>query len=318
MPAGFEGEVFLEDLHDLGRIGFAVCAFFTPGDGYERYARRLARSCSRFGLPYSVWRAPAVHRSISRRGSADLRFTKPSFITFNLERMAGCDVAYLDVDTFFVANPVTLLEARASRSDLAVYNWLNDPQNEAYLPDNRKLVSAERRSDFYVFSHRVGWSSTEQLVCSGLTQFHGNTDAARLLLAAWQQAIAANPNSADDDCLNFAHNHATRQGLRLRHLWLTKSYARYPWWPHVEPVVLHPDIPALAQVHAPVAELDGWGAVDLGHCTLNDAPPLFPADGGVDVRTGTVFRVKAEKRPVPSGHYAGRFWIYGPDEGLDA
>jgi hypothetical protein len=91
--ARFEGEVFLENLDGLDRTGFAACAFFTPDARLERCARRLARSCERLGLPYSVSRAPAVHPSISMRGTGDLRFTKPSFIASNLDRLAGSDIA---------------------------------------------------------------------------------------------------------------------------------------------------------------------------------------------------------------------------------
>ena len=81
-----------ERLGGLDRTGFAVCAFLSAGDGYESYARRLVASCRKFSLPHSIWRAPAVHCSISLRGSADLRFTKPAFIGFCLDRLAGASV----------------------------------------------------------------------------------------------------------------------------------------------------------------------------------------------------------------------------------
>ena len=314
---GFEGKVFLEDLREQERVGFVVCAFFTPGDGFEAYARRLARSCQGFGLPYSLWLAPAVHRSISLRGSTDLRFTKASFITFNLDRLPGVAVAYLDVDAYFVAEPTSLVRARASQCDLAIYNWLNDPHNEAYLPANGRLASGHQASDTYVFSHRVLWSSSEQLICSGMTQYYGNTAPARLLLEAWQQTIAGNSRSADDECLNYAHNNAVLDGLRLHSLWLDKAYARCPWWPHVEPVVLHPDIPARGQLSRAVEPAGNRRCIYLERCVANDTPALFPPDGGVDTRTGTVFRHGPDKQPIPVGHYAGPFWIYDENAGLD-
>jgi len=321
MAAGakFEGEVFLEDLRELDRTGFAACAFFTPDDRLERCARRFARSCERLGLPYSVWRAPAVHPSISARGTGDLRFTKPSFIGWALDRLAGNDVAYFDADTCLVAAPLGLVEARMSGCDFAVYNWLADPHNAAYLPANRRIASGERASDLYAFTHRVTWSSAEQLICSGATQYYAHSAAARELLVAWQAAIAANPRSADDKCLDFAHNNALGRGLPLRRRWLGKAYVRCPWWPHVEPIVLHPDIPALAQTHVPVDESDGRKRVDTARCVPNETPLLFPQGCAVDTRTGIVYRIAPDGRLQETDRYPGRFWIYAPadvDEAL--
>lgn len=315
MPGGFTGDVFLEDLSGLDQAGFAVCAFFTPGDGYERYARRLADSCRRHGLPHSLWRAPAVHCSISWRGNPDLAFTKPSFIGACLDRLGGAAVAYLDVDTVVTARPESWFAARTAGHDFAIYNWLADPHNETYLPANHKLVSPEPQSRFYLFSHRVEWRSEAQLICSGVTQFYAATAAARALLAGWQDTIARNPRSADDQSLNYAHNNPAPGAPPLRALWLDKGYARCPWWPHVPPVVLHPQIPALAQPFVPVAEDGGRRAVYTERCARNEAPLLFPRDGGVDVSTGIVFRLDAGGRPQPAGRHAGRFWIFSEDPG---
>ncbi len=310
---GFEGELFLEDLGGLDRTGFAICAFLSAGGGYERYARRLVDSCRRFGLPHSVWRVPAVHCSISLRGAPDLRFTKPSFIAFCLDRLAGAAVAYLDVDTLVMAHPQAFFTACATRCDFAIYNWMSDPHNEAYLPANHKLVSTDERSNFYLYSHRVEWLSAEQLTCSGVTQFYANTAAARGLLAGWQQTIVENPRSADDESLSFAHNNPQTGTPPLRPLWLDKAYARYPFWPHVAPVILHPPIPAIAQPFTPVIESDQRPRIHLDRCTKNTTPTLFPRDGGVDARTGVTFHLDAQGRPQRDGHYGGRFWIYSED-----
>ncbi|WKZ11778.1 MAG: hypothetical protein QY320_11900 [Gammaproteobacteria bacterium] len=312
-PARFTGELFLEDLAGLERTGFVVCSFFTPGDGYERYARRLAASCRRFGLPHSLWRVPVVHHSISWRGSPDLRFTKAGFIEACLDRLGGPGVAYLDVDMLVAAQPQSLCEAQAAGHDFAVYNWFGDPRNEAYLPANHQLASTAPESSFYLFSHRVEWCSHSQLNCSGSTQFYRNSPAARALLARWQQTIAANPRAADDQSLNFAYNNPIPGTPPPRALWLDKAYMRCPWWPHVAPVILHPQIPALSQPFAAVAESAGGRLVHFEHCTRNETPLLFPRDGGVDTATGIVFRLDAQGRPQPVGRYEGRFWIYGED-----
>lgn len=310
---GFEGELFLEDLGQVRATGFVVCAFFSAGGGYENYARRLASSCRRFDLPCSLWRAPAVHSSISWRGAPDPRYTKASFVTHCLDRMDGASVAYLDVDTLLVARPQAWFDARDSGRDFAIYNWLHDPQNEAYLPNNRKLVSPEPESGFYTFSHRVGWRSDQQLNCSGPAQYYANSAAARRLLDRWQATVALNPRSADDECLNWAYNNPEPGQPAPDSVWLDKAYARYPWWPHVAPVILHPDIPALSQPFHPVKSPGGEPSIHLDRCTANDTPLLFPQDGGVEIRSGTIFRVDTHGHPQPVGRYPGRFWIYSED-----
>ncbi len=316
-PARFTGEPFLEDLAGLGRAGFVVCAFFTPGDGYESYARRLAASCHRFGLPHSLWLAPAVHGSISWRGGADLGFTKPSFISSCLERFAGTGIVYLDVDMLVAAHPQSFFDAQEAGCDFAVYNWFADPHNEAYLPANHKLAAPEPESHFYLFSHRVEWCSQEQLNCSGSTQFYGNSAAARSLLAGWQRTIADNPRAADDQSLNFAYNNPAPGTPLPRARWLDKAYVRCPWWPHVAPVILHPQIPALSQPFTAVAESAECRLVHLDRCTRNETPLLFPRDGGVDTATGIVFRLDQQGHPQPVGRYEGRFWIYREDPALE-
>jgi hypothetical protein len=317
MIAGFEGDVFLEDLAGLDRTGYAVCAFFTGGDGFERYARRLAGSCRQFGLPHSLWRAPAIHNSITLRGTGDLRFTKPAFIAFQMDRLAGAGVVYLDVDTLYVAEPRFLADARATGHDFAVYNWLADPHNETYLPVTGRLSPPPGAPDLYRFHHRMEWRSTDQLVCSGLHQYYGPTPAARALLADWYQAIARNARAADDFCLSFAYNNPPAGRPALKPLWLDKACVRLPWWPHVEPVLLHPDLPALAQPFVPIDESSGRRTVYLDRCTPNGTTPVLPRDAVVDVRTGTIGRL-LDGKLQPTGRYPGRFWTYPEETGFEA
>jgi len=316
LPIPFEHRVFRENHDRVDSTGFLVCAFFTPDDQrLERYAVRLANSCERFQLPYSIYCLPGVHRSISMRGGDDLRFTKSNFVAFNLERFPGRDVLYMDADTFFVQRPSVLLGLKEAGCDFAVYNWLSDPHNDAYVPANRKLQSGERESDFYVFSHRVEWTSDDQLICSGAVQYYGSTRPARALLEAWQQVIADNPRTADDTSLLFAFNNPGER-TQPRTRWLDKSYMRYAWWPHVEPVVLHPALPTSGQPHLPPAESPGRRRLYLERCTRNEAEILFPAGCMVDTTTGIVYRMEPGKRLVPCGRHEGRFWIYPEDVAL--
>jgi len=316
LPIPFEHRVFRENHERFDSTGFVVCAFFTPNDHQlERCAVRLANSCERFQLPYSIYCMPGVHRSISMRGGDDLGLTKPNFVAFNLERFPGRDVFYMDADTFFTQRPSALLGLKEAGCEFAVYNWLSDPHNDAYVPANRRLGSGERESDFYVFSHRVEWASDDQLICSGAVQYYGNSPPARALLQAWQRVIADNRSSADDKCLDFAYNNdGDRAQLRVK--WLDKSHLRYAWWPHVEPVVLHPAMPTFGQPHLPPAESPDRRRLYLGRCTKNTAEVLFPAGCTVDTATGTVYRIEDGRRLIPFGRHDGRFWIYPEDVAL--
>jgi hypothetical protein len=48
----------------------------------------------------------------------------------------------------------------------------------------------------------------------------------------------------DDHCLDVAFNY--RSPDRLRFEWLPKEYARYAFWIFSDPIIDHPELPALA------------------------------------------------------------------------
>ena len=95
---------------------FLVAAMYT--DGYAGLAERLRRSCERFSLEHELRRVPAVHQSISKSGSPDLRYTKPRFILDVLERRRG-PVLYVDADCEFRQAPALIGELIAAGTDFA-------------------------------------------------------------------------------------------------------------------------------------------------------------------------------------------------------
>jgi hypothetical protein len=125
--------------------------------------------------------------------------------------------------------------------------------------------------------------------------------------------IGDNPRSADDKCLDFAYNNDIDGCACLRSTWLDKSQLRQPWWPQVEPVVLHSPLPSASRARALVAESDTQKRVHLDRCAENRSALLFPADCAVDTTTGIVYRIEEGKRLVRCGKYDGRFWIYPED-----
>jgi hypothetical protein len=58
--------------------GFAVASMFTAE--FEDRAARLRETLERAGVDYVLYAVPAVHRSLTAKGSNDIAFAKPNFI----------------------------------------------------------------------------------------------------------------------------------------------------------------------------------------------------------------------------------------------
>ncbi|HET7084430.1 MAG TPA: putative nucleotide-diphospho-sugar transferase [Rhizomicrobium sp.] len=209
---------------------FIVCAMFTPG--YRSLAERLAQSLTHFSLAHALFEVEAVHRSINPRGSSDLAFSKPGFIRFLLERFSK-PVLYVDADMVFRREPALIASLCNESCDFAIYNWLADPRNDAWCPD---------QDGRWRFFFSIDVESDSQLMASGGVQLWRATPAAVALLSAWERTIAGHPGAQDDHCLDFAFNHGGFPGLEPR--WLPKEYCRHAFWPYVEAVIDHPQFPA--------------------------------------------------------------------------
>jgi hypothetical protein len=115
-----------------GRQGpFVIAAIFT--DGYRDGAERLAASCDRLGLAYEIHEVPAVHKSISVRGSDDASYTKPNFIRHLLAAHRK-PILYLDADCEILSPLVLINQLVQKRCDFAIYNWGADEHNERFFP----------------------------------------------------------------------------------------------------------------------------------------------------------------------------------------
>jgi len=224
---------------------FTVCAMFTPG--FQPQAERLRASLEQLGLAYLLFEVDQIHRSISTNGGQDITTSKPVFIRMALERCGGA-VLYVDADTVFRKAPDLISDLCAKQCDFAIYNWFADDLNDAWRPDEAGVWR------FYL---SVDLASETQLMASGAVQLWSNSNRAGALLAEWQRRIAENPASPDDQCLDFAFNHGAHPGLNAA--WLPKEYCRYAFWPYVEPVIDHPELPSSAR--------DKWK--DLGHARVN-------------------------------------------------
>jgi len=261
---------------------FTVCAFFTPD--YRAKAQRLAASLDALDLPYAIFETPSVHRSISRRGVPDMRYSKPRFIAACLARV-GRPVLYADCDLIFRARPAAVDRAIQEGADFAVFNWMAAPVNDAWMP-----VPEQPR--FWRFLLTVNESSSDQLMVSGGVQFWQSTPAAHALLQDWEAALAHFTRAPDDHALDFAFNRGRACGAGLRASWLPADHMRIAFWPYVKPVIDHPWLYVPPQ--------DGHFAdiphrFDLPRLHLEPRKPVFPRDLVLDTQQLLLLR------PGPQG-----------------
>jgi len=289
----------------LAAARFVVGAMMTPS--HARFGARLSDSCRTHSLPLALYEVPTVHRSISVKGSDDLRYTKANFIRFLLDRFER-PVLYLDVDCVVAQRPTRLDDLLAGQVDFAIFNWLAEDHTEAYVRTDVIAADGSVSSDrFYRFSHSIDSKSETQLLCSGAVQWWNRTAPARLLLGQWQGVIERSPHSADDKSLDYAYNNFPA-GAPLRAAWLPKSYARYGWWIYERPVIDHPEIPAAASGFVQLDELDGKRRIYTQALRGDEVAYVFPKDCLIDTQTRTLLRPSSQGwRPV--GPFSTPLWL---------
>ena len=315
LPIPFEHEIYKKELSSINSTTFIVCAMFTPDKPkLFQYADRLSRSCEKYNLPFIVYKVPKIHKSITPEGQDDLAFTKANFIYFNLNRYPTKNILYLDVDVFLMEYPKTIREVSGDNYDFAIYNWLNDEHNEAYVPINRKLEAGNIYSGFYEFSHWIGYQSSEQLICSGATQFYRNSDNAKTLLNSWFNVIAGQPDYADDECLDYTFNNFFRAQNNFSPFWLDKSYCRYPWWIYSKPVVIHPDLPCGGR-GLPLNEINNLKRCYFEKCKQKSNLLIFPHDYIIDTNKKLLLKI-INNLIVDIKPIMHKLWIYPEDIAL--
>jgi hypothetical protein len=283
--------------------GYVVGAMMTAS--HAPLGERLSASCRAHSLPLALFEVPNVHRSISPKGSDDVRLTKASFVQF-LHRRYQRPVLYLDVDCVIAQRPSRMDELLAAQTDFAIFNWLAEEHTEAYVLADITVQdeSATRptQNRFYRFSHSVDWSSDTQLFCSGAVQWYRNSASAARLLEHWQRVIERAPGTPDDKCLDYAFNNFSAQDPELKTTWLEKRYARYAWWIYERPVIDHPEFPHSGQGFRPLELLDGKPRIPAGALKPRSVKYVFPKPCLIDTQTRTLFRLSGG-----TWHAAGAF-----------
>jgi hypothetical protein len=231
-----------------------VIAMYTP----DRLgsALRLKQSLLRLNLSFMICEIDSVHSTTSMSGNRDSAFAKPRFIRHWLEKLKA-PVLYVDADMIFVSFPTEIFKAQREGCQFAIFNWLSEEDNQTYLPASRvarhkQTAGVSEDDNAYVKGFVVDHISSDQIIVSGAVQYWGYSLDALSLLDLWTSTIDANPRSRDDHCLDFAFNNfPDRAKLRFRSL--PRAYCRVAWWPHITPVIDHPDLPALNMPWEPLA-----------------------------------------------------------------
>lgn len=297
--------VRFNDAIDIGSVPLLVMTMHTAS--YRKQALRLLASCRAMGLAAVLHEVPVVHHSMSGTGTGDLSFTKATLIRSTIETYEK-PVLYVDADIVFRDRP-TQVEALMGNCDFAIYNWAADACNDAWMHlDVRGSTGQLIRGRFWKFSHSVDFFDPTQLICSGAVQFWGVSEASKTLLAEWQNTIANFPQVADDECLDFTFNN--RKNSDLRYAWLEKSHLRYPWWPHIKPIIDHPD-PVHSGPNAPrhLHEVSNQSRFHPERGQLSAPPPdAFPRWAVLDTEQGFVLKI-VDNNFVPVRRAECTFWV---------
>jgi hypothetical protein len=250
---------------------------------YQTLAARLAESLKLFGLHFAIYEVPGVHKSISVHGIDDLGLTKAALIRFAWKQHAR-PVLYLDCDVIVRQPPMRVVALVTERREFAIYNWLADESTDCFQPFSAQGLPEGR---FYRFTHSIDFLAPEQLMCSGATQYWAQGVATERLLDRWITAQRNFPRAADDPCLDHAFN-SIGGSDKPSYAWFNKAYARYAWWPHVKPVLDHPQFPSSGSHFERVPRQPSWTALWEPHSTSR----LMPRDCLLDVIARRVYKVQ--------------------------
>jgi hypothetical protein len=261
---------------------FTVASMFTPN--LVALADRLKASLDNVAVNYVLYEVPSVHRSISSHGGDELVYCKPSFIERVLD-FYGKPILYVDADIIFRETPVEIAKiAKEHSADFAIYNWLADDANAAYVDAGVQFGEPKR---FYFFSHSIDGYDASQLLSSGAVIFH--TDASRPLLHEWRDTIISYPDAMDDQSLDYTFNFTVGE-KRPRAYWLGKNYCRYGFWPHIKPVIDHPDLPTKNGLEKEFARWAGRERVDSSRVLVRPTRTPFPRELLFDSKAGLLLR----------------------------
>ena len=222
---------------------FLIVSFFTQN--YKDKADRLINSLNNFNLNYKIFEVPTIHYSKSDKGSNDINYCMPKLIIDMLKQFK-IPIIFLDCDLVLEKEPKLFYALREKNIDFAIYNWLEDSENDGYLPIKLKINSerGEIEETYYINSVNVKLLNNPnkegQLFSSGGVAYFSESNSSINVLNEWLENIIKYPKAPDDQLLDHTFNYSSTVRKNLKVEWLDKSYCRVFWWIFSEPIINHP------------------------------------------------------------------------------
>ena len=228
---------------DVNEQDFLIISFFTIN--LVDKADRLITSLEKLNLNYKIFEIPSIHYSKSNKGSLDLNYCQPKLI-LDVIKQFNIPILFVDSDIVFNNCPSLIFDFKAKKIDFAIYNWLEDPDNDGYLPFKLNIKTSEGNIKKEFFINRVNISLLnapgvkKQLLSSGAVVFFSNSKQSIDFLDKWFENIKQFPKAVDDQTLDYTYNFSLNTD-NLNTIWFDKSYCRYKWWIFSKPIINHPD-----------------------------------------------------------------------------
>ena len=222
---------------------FLIVSFFTQN--YKDKADRLINSLNNFNLNYKIFEVPTIHYSKSDKGSNDINYCMPKLIIDMLKQFK-IPIIFLDCDLVVMKEPKLFYSLKEKNIDFAIYNWLEDSENDGYLPVKLKINSERGKIEetYYINSVNVKLLNNPnkegQLFSSGGVAYFSESNSSINVLNEWLENIIKYPKAPDDQLLDHTFNYSSTVRKNLKVEWLDKSYCRVFWWIFSEPIINHP------------------------------------------------------------------------------
>ena len=230
---------------DSNNQNFIIVSFFTKNIEYK--VIRLINSLEKQNLNYQIFEIPTIHYSKSNKGSSDLNYCLPQLL-LNLFEKINLPILFVDADIVFKKKPSLIFELSEKKVDFSIYNWLEDSDNDGYLPfelNIREKDNSNKKIKYFINSVHINLINPHdekaQLLSSGAVIYFSATKTALSFLRMWNENIKKFPNTVDDQVLDYTYNFENEKLKNLNVFWLNKSYCRYNWWIFSEPIIDHPD-----------------------------------------------------------------------------
>ena len=230
--------------NNLNDKNFIVVSFFTKN--YKDKADKLINSLNKFNINYKVFEIPTIHYSKSNKGSDDINYCMPKLIMKALSNFR-LPILFIDCDMEIVQKPELFYRLDEKKIDFAIYNWLEDNDNDGYLPLKLNINTSEGKIEKTYFINKVNVKllnhseKEKQLFSSGAVAYFSNSDLSNKLLKDWYKNIEKYPQLPDDQILDYTFNFTFDKKNKLKIEWLSKNYCRVYWWIFTKPIINHPD-----------------------------------------------------------------------------